>query len=158
MNSQNDSVQKHDPAASVAVRKRLLAAQTGLPHFASLDKEAWSGGWSFAQLSLRGGLSNLPQYKHDSESLWNASAVGAAEGQAEAKAGGIHQPTADIAYPHHPLDTAKYCLLRKRRQGTRFRVYVYTLDLFEKDKLNKTLDKPEFSVPVSKALSFRFIA
>lgn len=84
--------------------------------------------------------------------------MGAAEGQAEAKAGGIHQLTDDIAYPHHPLNTGKYCPLRKRRRGIGLRVYVYILDLFEKDKLNKTLDKPEFSVPVSKALSFRFIA
>ncbi len=69
------------------------------------------------QLRLRGGLSNLLQYKHDSGRLWNAAAVGAAEGQAEAKAGGIHQPTDYIACPHQPLNTAKYCLLRKRRRG-----------------------------------------
>lgn len=133
-----------------------MAAQTGLPHFASLDKEAWSGGWSFARLSLRGGLSNLLQYKHDSGRLWNASAVGAVEGQAEAKAGGIHQPTDDIAYPHHPLNTGKYCQLRKRRCRRGLRVYIYTLDLFEKDKLNKTFDESEISVPVSEALSFPF--
>lgn len=100
---------------TVAARKRLLAVQTGLPHFASLDKEAWSGGWSFARLSLRGGLSNLLQYKHDSGRLWNASAVGAAEGQTEAKAGGIHQPTDDIVYPHYPPNTGMYCQLSKIR-------------------------------------------
>lgn len=142
----------------MAVRKRILAAQTGLPHFASLDKEAWSGGWSFARLSLRGGLSNLPQYKHDSGRLWNASAVGVAEGQAEAKAGGIHQPKDDIAYPHHPLNTGKYCQLRKRRRRTGLRVYFYTLDLFEKDKLNKTFDESEFSTPCQKLCPFHFIA
>jgi len=108
----------------VAVIKRILATQTGLPHLPSLDKEAWSGGWSFARLSLRGGLSNLLQNKHDSGRFWNASAVGAVEGQAEAKAGGIHQPTDDIAYPHHPLNTGKYCQLRKRRRRTGLRVYV----------------------------------
>ncbi|XP_051572233.1 RNA-binding protein, mRNA-processing factor 2a-like isoform X1 [Myxocyprinus asiaticus] len=81
-------------------------------------------GWSFAGLSLKGGLSKLPLYKHDSGRLWNASAVGAAEGQTEAKAGGIHQPMDDIAYPHQPQNTGIYYHLRKRRDVKGLRICI----------------------------------